>query len=220
MSIPPDTDPAAQALRDELVAVADRTFRRHGFKSVSMDDLARAMGRSKKTLYQAVASKEELIDLVLDADMCRDDEAVSRIAREAADAVDEMLRIGRYFAEQMLDTDPAGLYDLHKYYRPSWERLDRHHNVEMIGHVRANLRRGQAEGLYRDDMDRELVALLFVSAPKVMLNPERLDMRARDWDATLRQFLHYHLLGVCSAAGRERLAAYLRQPRDPDTPSA
>ena len=56
---------------------------------------------------------------------------------EAHDAIDEMLRIARYFTEQMRETNPAALYDLQKYYRPCWERLDAHHNDKMIDHVRA-----------------------------------------------------------------------------------
>jgi len=176
-----------------------------------MDDIARALGRSKKTIYTVVSNKQELIDLVLDDDMDNDDRAVGDIAKGADDAIDEMLQIARYFTEQMRDMNPAGLYDLQKYYRPSWERLDAHHNDKMIEHVRANLRRGQSESLYRDDMNRELIAHLFVQAPQAFLDQERFPLKQHEWDGILNQFMLYHLLGICSPAGRNRLTTYLQR---------
>ena len=213
---PTKADPEAD-LRAQVVEAATRRFNRHGFKSVTMDDIARELGMSKKTLYQVVANKQELIDAVLDADMANDDAQVARACAESADAVDEMLRIARYFTEQMRETSPAALYDLQKYYRPSWERLDAHHNDERIAHVRANLRRGQEEGLYRDDLHRELVAHLFVAAPQAFLDVDRFPLRQQDWDVILGQFMAYHLNGVVNDRGRALLQDYLTRDTDPES---
>ena len=196
-------------LRREVIAAAGERFRRHGFKSVTMDDIARELGRSKKTLYTVVANKQALIDLVVDDDLACDDAHVQQARDGSTDAVDEMLRIARYFTESMRQMTPAAMYDLQKYYRPTWERIDRHHHVEMIEHVRANLRRGQAEGLYRGDLDRELIAHLFVHAPKAFLDEAAYRVKEDSWGHVLTQFMRYHLLGVVSDAGRERLARYL-----------
>ena len=202
-------------LRDQVVAAAERRFNRHGFKSVTMDDISRELGMSKKTLYQVVPNKQALIDLVLEHDMARDDALVAKARADSSDAVDEMLRIARYFTEQMREVNPAALYDLQKYYRPSWERLDAHHNDEMIAHVRANLRRGQAEGLYRDDLHRELVALLFVRGPQAFLDQERFPLQQHEWREVLNQFMAYHLNGVVNDRGRGLLQDYLTRDTDP-----
>ena len=215
MSDVPATGHAPHPLTDVVIEEATRRFNRHGFKSVTMDDIARALGMSKKTLYQVVPNKQVLIDLVLAADMARDTALVERARAESTDAVDEMLRIARYFTEQMREVSPASLYDLQKYYRPSWERLDAHHNDEMIGHVRANLRRGQAEGLYRDDLHRELVATLFVRAPQAFLDQERFPLKQHEWDEVLGQFMRYHLNGVVNDRGRALLHDYLSRDTDP-----
>ena len=214
MSTSSTSDPLA-ALRAEVVAAASARFMRVGFKSVTMDDIAREIGRSKKTLYTVVSNKQELIDLVLDADMECDDRAVEQAIAESTDAIDEMLRIAAYFTESLSAMSPGAIYDLQKYYRPSWERLDAHHNDKMIEHVRANLRRGQSEGLYRLDMDRELIAHLFVNSPNVIFDPDRQLLTPERSPTMLHQWMLYHLLGVCSPAGRERLTDYLE--RKPNT---
>ena len=52
-------------VRDRIVAVAERVFLRSGFSRVLMDDLARELGMSKKTVYAHFASKEDLLRAVL-----------------------------------------------------------------------------------------------------------------------------------------------------------
>ncbi|MFK8057316.1 MAG: TetR/AcrR family transcriptional regulator [Saprospiraceae bacterium] len=210
IKIPPNTDPHHE-LRQEIVEVASKRFSRHGFKSVTMDDLARDLGMSKKTLYEVVGNKQTLIDLVLDTDMECDDQAILGASEKATDAIEEMLEIARHFTQTMRDTNPASLYDLQKYYRKSWERLDGHHNEKMIEHVRANLRRGQSEGLYRDELHFELIAQIFVSAPQAMMDPDRMRVGQEEWNNLANQLIHYHLLGVCSPAGRALLTTYLER---------
>ena len=215
MSDPSPAPPAPHPLRDTVVDAAMRRFNRHGYKSVTMDDIARELGMSKKTLYQVVPNKQALIDLTLECDMARDEALVERACAESVDAVDEMLRIARYFTEQMCKVSPAALYDLQKYYRPSWERLDAHHNDEMIARVRANLRRGQAEGLYREELHRELIAHLFVRSPQAFLDQERFPLKQHEWDDVLNQFMRYHLNGVVNDRGRALLREYLSRATDP-----
>ena len=207
MSETPDLQPADH-VRQQIVAVATRHFYRYGFKSVTMDDIARELGMSKKTLYQVVDNKQDLVDLVVDADIACDERAVNQARLDSADAIDEMVRIARYFTETMREMNPSSIYDLQKYYRSSWQRIDEHHSVKMIENVRANLRRGQAEGLYRDDLDRELVANLFMQMPKLFMDGERYRVAEDKWSHVLTQFMRYHLLGVCSDEGRRRLATY------------
>ncbi len=205
------TGTAAEALRAEVIAAADRRFRKHGYKSVTMDDIARELGRSKKTLYQVVSNKQELIDLVIDEDIQCDDSAVRQAREVSVDAIDEMLSIARHFAEQLRSLSPAALYDLQKYYRTTWERVDRHHNEGMIETVRANLRRGQAEGLYRTSIDRELIAHLFVKGPEAFIHEQRYRVVDNDWGRVLDEFMCYHINGVATDRGRELLSTHLQR---------
>jgi len=197
--------------RKEIVELAQKRFSLHGFKSVTMDDLARDLGMSKKTLYEVVGNKQTLIDLVLDRDMECDDQAILQASENAVDAIEEMLEIAKHFTQSMRETNPASLYDLQKYYRKSWERLDCHHNEKMIDHVRTNLRRGQSEGLYRKELHLELIAQIFVSAPQAMMDPDRMRVGQQEWNNLANQLIHYHLLGVCSPAGRDLLSSYLER---------
>ena len=213
----PSPASAQDSLGAQIVAVATRHFYRYGFKSVTMDDIARALGISKKTLYQVVDNKQDLVDLVVDADIAADEAAVVDARQQSVDAIDEMVRIARYFTASMREMNPGTVYDLHKYYRPAWERIDAHHSTKMIEHVRANLRRGQAEGLYRLEIDRELIAHLFMQMPKMFMDGETYRVAEDKWGHVLTELMRYHLLGVCSDEGRRRLATYSFEPSRPES---
>ncbi|HQW47081.1 MAG TPA: helix-turn-helix domain-containing protein, partial [Chitinophagaceae bacterium] len=47
--------------RKEIIIAAFDQFRQYGFKSVTMDDLAKNIGISKKTLYELFKDKDELV---------------------------------------------------------------------------------------------------------------------------------------------------------------
>src|SRR5246127_811057 len=57
--------PSNDSIRQRIVAAARAHFFNHGFRSVTMDDLAAELGISKKTLYAHFASKSALLEAVL-----------------------------------------------------------------------------------------------------------------------------------------------------------
>src|SRR5438309_11304043 len=57
--------PVGSSTAQRIVAVARAHFFAHGFRSVSMDDLAAELGMSKKTLYAHFSSKTALLEAVL-----------------------------------------------------------------------------------------------------------------------------------------------------------
>ncbi|MEL7161032.1 MAG: helix-turn-helix domain-containing protein, partial [Bacteroidota bacterium] len=106
----------AADIKQLLIQTADEMFMRLGIKSVSMDDIARQLGVSKKTIYQVVDNKKELLSLVIEEDACKDKEVIAENREQSRDAIDEFLRNSRYFIRQMREISPATMRDLQKYY--------------------------------------------------------------------------------------------------------
>src|SRR3954470_18001208 len=52
-------------VRSKIIKVARRHFFAHGFRGVTMDDLAKEMGISKKTFYAHFENKQELVKAVM-----------------------------------------------------------------------------------------------------------------------------------------------------------
>ena len=184
---------------------------RIGIRSVSMDDIARQLGISKKTLYQLVDNKEGLVQLVLEEDTCNDLAMLQRNRDEASDAIDEFLRNSRYFIRQMREVSPTAMHDLQKYYPDIFHNQVKAHQHEFHRGVAANLERGMEEGLYRDDIDAEVIANLYVGMTMMVIDRGVFPAQDRPLSEILRQHSTYHFNGIVNQFGRERLEHYLKQ---------
>jgi AcrR family transcriptional regulator len=195
----------------QLLMKSRALFMRIGIRSVSMDDIARELGISKKTLYQLVENKEELVYKVLEQDTCDDLATMQRNLHESSDAIDEFLRNSRYFIRQMREVSPTAMHDLRKYYPDIFHNQVEAHQHEFHKGVAANLERGMEEGLYRNDIDAEVIANLYVGMTMMVIDRGVFPAQDRPLSEILRQHSTYHFNGIVNQFGRERLEHYLKQ---------
>src|SRR5262245_43094918 len=72
------------AISHRIVTAARRYFLSHGFRGVTMDDLAAELGMSKKTLYAHFGSKNALLEAVLLEKFQEIDAELNRITSDCA----------------------------------------------------------------------------------------------------------------------------------------
>lgn len=197
--------------KKQLIESAGQMYRRLGIKSVSMDDVAREMGVSKKTIYTIVENKEALVDLVMECDFEKDMTVMSKNLRESKDAIDEFLRNSRYFIRQMREISPATLRDLKKYYPKTWEQQLQGHQEEFKRSIIANLERGMEEGLYRSDLHTEIIATLHAATVGLVIDTSVFPANERTISEVINHHGRYHLNGIVNQFGRDRVEAYLQQ---------
>lgn len=197
--------------REQVIQAAHSMFMRLGLKSVSMDDIAREMGISKKTIYQVVENKEQLITLVLEQDTCEDIRVINQNHQEAKDAIDESLRNTRYFIRAMREISPTTLRDLQKYYPSIWKEQMEAHHEEFRNSVARNIERGMEEGLYRGDLDADLVSRLYVGMMMMVIDRSVFPARERTISEIITQLSLYHFNGIVNQFGRERVEKYLKK---------
>jgi len=133
---------------------------RYGCKSVTMDDIARHLAVSKKTLYQFYKDKDEIITTFARSEFECETDCIKDIAGEAENAVDEVMRISRHIRQTFSKMNPALLYEMQKYHSEAWQVYADFRQSTVADHIRGNLRRGIREGLYRDSIDVEIMTRL------------------------------------------------------------
>ena len=187
----------------ELLDGCEQTFRRNGVRAVSMDDLARSLGVSKKTLYKYVKDKADLVLQVFDRMCSRQDERICSLAEGAENAIDAVIGAMEYMQSELREMHPSMLFDLKKYYPAALQRLERHKLDNMQGYLLRNIERGQREGFYRQDFDAKLISRLHMSMVQTMTDPSTLEEFGRPL-SELQQELHaYHLRGIATAKGMQ-----------------
>src|SRR6185295_18967737 len=82
-----------QDIKQRILVGATELFLRYGIRSVSMDDVARHLSVSKKTLYQYFADKDEIVTTVAAFKMEDDRKKYDGFRQSSKNAIEELARI-------------------------------------------------------------------------------------------------------------------------------
>lgn len=186
-------------------------FMRLGIRSVSMNDLAKELGISKKTLYLDFQSKEELVSACLDFNMTMERGMCDMYVTQSENAVDEMLLISKYILQQLRALSPSTIHDLRKYYPQQWSKLEAFHYEEICEVVKGNLERGIEQGFYRSNMDVDIVSKFYVSKAWIIVDEKLFPLREYRRDILFKEHILYHMNGIITTKGKELLEDFKKQ---------
>lgn len=172
----------------------------YGVKSVSMDDLATRLGMSKKTLYKFFNGKEELIDSCITVYLHQEEQLLHHLEQTSSDAAEDMIRTSQHFMNNFRSMQPGVIYELQKYYKSIWQKIIKWESEFIKQRISNNLQRGISEGLYRANIDPEIVSDLYVQHTYQIISNIR-KYEQLGIDKTLNQHLLYHLHGILSTQG-------------------
>ena len=157
-------------LKQRILHKVSEMFMRYGIKSVTMDDISRNLGISKKTLYQFVDNKADLLQQVFQQHIEDEVLAMEDIVRQSKDAIEETLNMAKYVTDLLRDMSPNTLYDLQKYYREIWQMMEVLHQQHIYKVIFNNLERGIKETLYREDIDPDIIARLYAGCNAIIVD--------------------------------------------------
>lgn len=198
-------------MEELILARAKTLFFTYGLKSVSMDDLARAAGVSKKTVYQFFADKQELVRKVAGQLIACHHQAWARSRAEARNAVEEVfLQVQLPFAA-LAEVHPSFFYDLEKFFPLSWQLVTRHRDETLVPFIEGNLQRGIGEGLYRADVDRPLATYIRLQQWQSVLQPAGLRAPVAEPRQLLHRLTRFYLQAITNGKGRGRIDPCFQQ---------
>ena len=198
-------------LDHRIVLKSTDLFLRFGIKSVSMDDIAKELGISKKTIYQYFSNKQDLLNTILQEQTTMEKSVVEDILRDSRDAIDEILKIARFVIEQLKEVSPHTIYDLQKYYNDSYRAWDNHHKKYIFTVIKNNILRGIEEGHYRNDIHADFLAKVYIEMINLVTDSEKFPLFERHFDQMYEQLINYHIRGLVSHEGYKKLEKYLNK---------
>jgi AcrR family transcriptional regulator len=187
-------------LKNILMKVRER-YMKYGIKSITMDDLANDLGISKKTLYQYVTDKDDLVGKFIENEIELRKEEICRCFKTGFNAIEELFEISLFMNKLIRDQNPATEHDLKKYYPHHYEKSVKARRDGVYNYILMNLKKGKKEGLYREDLNDEIIAKLYLSrSESIHLN----DLFTVEEFTSLKLFvelLTYHIRGIASDKG-------------------
>lgn len=186
-------------------------FMQYGLRSVSMDDIAGNLGISKKTIYQYYADKDELVEAVIDAELQRNQTLCERDQQSSSNAVHEIFMAMDMVVELLSNMNPSLLYDMHKYHPKAFLKFQQHKHDYLFKVIRDNLKRGIEEGLYREDINLDIMARYRVETVMLPFNPD-FHTRLKYTLVRLEEELSIHFLfGLASPKGYKLILKYQQE---------
>ncbi len=191
---------------EEIIPKAKEIYTRYGIKSVTMDDLAREIGVSKKTLYEHFSDKEEVVRKVVDFMIAEQQQAYDEIISiPDNNAIDELLQISRFISEHLKSVNPSLSYDLKKYYPDVWSELVQYKSKTVFEQIMANIRKGVNEELFRENLNYEVIAYVYVVRMELFSPGEIPGLEKYSYQEIFRTLFQYHVRGIASEKGRKYL---------------
>jgi AcrR family transcriptional regulator len=190
-------------VKERIIKSALHLFWRYGIKSVTMDDIAKDLGISKRTIYQHYADKEAILAIVIKEEIETQKCVMKKLDENASNPIDQVISATGQLRETLNNINPTFLYDLKKYYPGAWELFQTYKHEYIIKSMHDNLNQGIELGLYRRDIDVEILSLLRMEQIVMAFDPTIFPPNKFNMLDTQMQFLHHFLRGILSEKGFE-----------------
>jgi len=158
-----------------VIAAARRQFFVHGFRRVSMDDLANDLGISKKTLYTHFPSKTALVEAVLKNKFQEVEEDLSRLASEHSSDMEATIHhFLRSVQRHTAEIQPPFVRDIGRETPELFEIVEQRRRELIRHHFGALLKKGRKTGVIRKDIPVHLLVEILLGAVQAIMIPARL----------------------------------------------
>lgn len=189
----------------QILAKAEEVFLNCGIKSVTMDDFAGKMSMSKKTLYQLVSDKNDLVKKTMKHHIENEKKAVEEIRKNNENAIDEIFAIGRHVLVHISKMNPSAMYDLQKYHPEGWKMFVDYKNTFIYSCILDNLEKGIKQGIYRDDFNPDIVARIYAARTELVVSQDVFPFPKYSVMDVYAEYLKYHVRAIASEKGLKYL---------------
>ena len=199
-------------LKKYIIEESDKLFCQYGFKSITMDDIAKHLGMSKKTIYQNFADKNELVDILIADKLGNQSCKMNDCAKNAKNAIHEIFLTIADIKELMGALNPNLFYDLQKYHPKAWLKFRNFKEKNLLITIHNNLKRGIEEGLYRSEINVDILSQLRLDHSSIVFQEhDHYTMNKYNIAQVIIEITEHFLYGISNEKGLALIATYKKE---------
>lgn len=196
--------PAGTPMR-RVIDYATKEFFAKGVRQVTMDDIAKGLQMSKRTLYQLFADKEQLIIACIEVLAEKESNLAWSLIEQHFNVLEVTLRIIEYRLKMMSHISYQYIADIKRYKSVSeYIHLTREESIKRACNF---LNQGKEQGLFRADVN------FYIVMHSMMLQVDNLitqqDLKAFSPQECFINIGLFHLRGCCTPLGIELIDTFL-----------
>jgi AcrR family transcriptional regulator len=193
---------------DRIIQGGEELFLTAGIKSVTMDDIAKHLGMSKKTIYQFFKDKNELVIALVKKKLQEDEDQICSLIAKSENVIEEMINMMKCSEEIFSRINPIVIHDLQKYHPEAWKHFQ-NFKAEVIVHtLELLLTKGIQQGYIRPDIDVKIIARMRVHQVEMGFNAQIFPVAEFSTWKVQYQLLEHFNFGICTLKGYKLLNEY------------
>ena len=202
-------------MKEKIIKKAEDLFLTLGFKSITMDDIANAMGISKKTIYTHFANKTELVEVVTFEALDQIHQGIDKIKETSTNPIEELYEVKMFVMTYLKNEKVSPQFQLKKYYPRIYDLLQIKQFEKMNSCVIDSLKKGIDTGLFRIEINLEFISRMYFSGFNGIRDINVFPNALFDKNYIFESYLEYHLRAIVTNEGLHLLNNFLN-PNSPN----
>lgn len=198
-------------VEEHILIEAEKLFMKYGMRSVTMDDIAKHLGISKKTIYAHFEHKNELVTKLFTNVLHRDECGMEECTKNAGNAIEEVFMMMDYLKEMLSGINPVVFYDLEKYHVEAHKAMMDFHQTHVYNTVKAGLERGIRENIFRTNICTEILAAARVGQINWVFESELIRSGKYSMYEVIQELTLNFLYGISTLSGQVLINNYTFQ---------
>ncbi len=197
--------------KERILQKAADLFFRYGIRSVTMDEIAGQLGISKKTIYQYYTDKDEIVEGIIDREIVQNECKCNTYCSDSENAIHEIMLSLDGMEEMLKATNPLIMYDLEKHHIKAHKKFKNHTGQFWYNIIVDNLERGIKEGLYRPELNKDIVAKYRIESVFISFNQDMFPHSKYMISDVGREIGTLFLYSIATQQGVEMIEKYSRE---------
>lgn len=196
---------------ERIIVKAHELFMKYGIRSMSMDEIANHLGMSKKTIYQFFTDKDSLVEQVITIVVKENETSCSMHRLKSENAIHEIFLALDMLKELLSTMNPSLIYELEKYHPRAFKSYNDHKNKYLYNVIKKNLEWGMSEGLFREDIQPDILSRFRLASVFLVFNPELFPHGKYSIPEILTEITLNFLQGVATPKAQKLIVKYQQQ---------
>lgn len=194
--------------QEKILKTSLELFFKYGIKRVTMDDIAKELGMSKKTIYQFYKEKDDIVNQLCEIEMLKNKEKFEKVFLESKNPIHEIMLISENLREMMQKINPVFFLDLQKFHPKAFVKFQAFKENCAFTDILRNIKKGKEEGFYKPELDEEFVARYRLAQIDMLMFGNYFSFDKVSFTKSHELILDMFVYGICTIKGHKLINEY------------
>ena len=188
--------------KQKILDESTKIFMQEGFCKTPMDEIAKTLKISKKTIYKYFDSKEILVKEGVHNFLLQNSGIIQQILDSDLDAVTKAFNLFQHLGKIIISISNRWMEDIRTNYQSLWKEIDEFRTKMMAENISRLINQGKIEG-YIVDYPTDIILTFFISSVRGIVNPDFIVQRKLGPESIMKPTISLLMNAILTDSGKE-----------------